>query len=72
MVFQPELKKERESYAVKLFSRKQNGLYFCPGWNFSYTTFINGGRFIILLHSFELCSPEQGEKGLSALRQKNI
>ena len=72
MVLQPELKKEGESYAVRLFSRKQKGLYFHPGWNFSYPTFLNGGWIIILLCSFELCSPKQGEKGLLALRQKNI
>ena len=71
-VFQPELKKERESYAVKLFSRKQNGVYFCPGWNSLYSIFLNGRWFIILLYSFELCLPKQGEEGLLALRQKNI
>ena len=39
MVFQPELKKQLESNAARFFSKKENGLYFSPKWNLSYTTF---------------------------------
>ena len=51
MEFQPELKKQRESHAVTLFPRKENGLHFSPGVKFVIHYFHKGSTIYYSLAS---------------------